>query len=186
MRKTRAHSPSGYRLSWPRFFSLYGRLLGSVLKFLLLPPSFSAYSSSTVICCNIRRYTFSGADHSGRAWTVFTRSNTGIMGSNPTQSMKFCLCLFCGLATGWSPVQGVLLTVYRIKKLKKRPTSNKGLQSHRGGKNMSSGVEIISVIQSQSTSLHISMQKGNQRPRSQPLYSFINMQRFSLLKGGFA
>jgi hypothetical protein len=41
--------------------------------------------------------------------------------------------LFCvgrGLATGWSPVQGVLQTVYRINKLKKRPRS-KGLYSHR-------------------------------------------------------
>jgi hypothetical protein len=32
-----------------------------------------------------------------------------------------CVVLFVGsgLATGWSPVQGVLLTVYRINKLKK-------------------------------------------------------------------
>jgi hypothetical protein len=38
-----------------------------------------------------------------------------------------CMCLFCvyfvlclgrGLATSWSPVQGVLPTVYKIKKLK--------------------------------------------------------------------
>jgi hypothetical protein len=34
-----------------------------------------------------------------------------------------CLCLFCvcigsGLATGWSPIQGVLPTVYKNKKLK--------------------------------------------------------------------
>jgi hypothetical protein len=35
------------------------------------------------------------------------------------------LCLGRGLATGWFPVQGVLPTVYRIKKLKKRPRSNK-------------------------------------------------------------
>jgi hypothetical protein len=48
--------------------------------------------------------------------------------------MDICLRLFCvcvvlylgsGLATGWSPVRGVLPTVYRIKKLKKRPKSNK-------------------------------------------------------------
>jgi hypothetical protein len=35
----------------------------------------------------------------------------------------FCVSVFLsigrGLATGWSPVQGVLPTVYRIKKLKK-------------------------------------------------------------------
>jgi hypothetical protein len=47
--------------------------------------------------------------------------------------MEVCVCLFCffalyvgrGLSTGWSPVQGVLPTVYRIKKLKKRPRPNK-------------------------------------------------------------
>jgi hypothetical protein len=42
----------------------------------------------------------------------------------------FILCVGTGLATGWSPVQGVLPTVYRIKKLKKRPRS-KGLYSHK-------------------------------------------------------
>jgi hypothetical protein len=61
-------------------------------------------------------------------------SNAGIVGSNHTQGMDVCVRLFCvcivmsvgsGLATGWSPVQGVLPTVYRIKKLKKRPRSNK-------------------------------------------------------------
>jgi hypothetical protein len=43
----------------------------------------------------------------------------------------FCVCVVLwvcrGLETGWSPVQGVLPTVYRIKKLKKRPRPNKGL-----------------------------------------------------------
>jgi hypothetical protein len=46
-------------------------------------------------------------------WTVFARSN-------PTQVMDICVRLFCvrvlcvgsGLATGWSPVQGVLPTLY--------------------------------------------------------------------------
>jgi hypothetical protein len=70
-----------------------------------------------------------------RAWTVFARSNTGVVSSSPTQGTVVCVRLFCvyvvpcvdsGLATGWSPVQGVLMTVYRIKKLKKRPMS-KGL-----------------------------------------------------------
>jgi hypothetical protein len=41
----------------------------------------------------------------------------------------FCICVvLCvgsGLAAGLSPVQGVLPTVYKIKKLKKRPRSNK-------------------------------------------------------------
>jgi hypothetical protein len=63
-----------------------------------------------------------------KAWTVFARSNAGIVGSNPTQRMDVCVRLFCvcvilcvgsGLATGLSLVQGVLPTVYRIKKLKK-------------------------------------------------------------------
>jgi hypothetical protein len=30
-----------------------------------------------------------------KAWTVFARSNTGIVGSNPTQAMDVCVCLFC-------------------------------------------------------------------------------------------
>jgi hypothetical protein len=62
-------------------------------------------------------------------WTVFARSNTVVVGSNTTWGMDVCVRLFCvcvvlcvgsGFATGWSPVQGVLPTVYRIKKLKKR------------------------------------------------------------------
>jgi hypothetical protein len=38
------------------------------------------------------------ANHSGRAvkpWTVFSCSNTGIVGSNTTQGMDVCMCLFC-------------------------------------------------------------------------------------------
>jgi hypothetical protein len=55
-----------------------------------------------------------------KAWTVFARSNTGIVGSNPTQGMGVCLRLFCvcigsGIATGWSPVQRVLPTVLGLK-----------------------------------------------------------------------
>jgi hypothetical protein len=53
-----------------------------------------------------------------KAWTIFARSNTGIVGSNPTQGMDVCLvysvfmlsCVGSGLAMGWSPVQGVLPT----------------------------------------------------------------------------
>jgi hypothetical protein len=70
------------------------------------------------------------------ALTFFARSNAGIVGSNPTQGMDACVRLFCvcvvlcvdsGLATGWTPVQGVLSTLYKIKNLKKRPRSKKGL-----------------------------------------------------------
>jgi hypothetical protein len=59
-----------------------------------------------------------------KAWTVFARSNTGVLGSNLTRGMDICVRLFCiyvvlcvgsGLATGWSPVQGVLPPVYRNK-----------------------------------------------------------------------
>jgi hypothetical protein len=71
-----------------------------------------------------------------KAWTVFARANTGIVGSNPTWGMNVCVHLFCvyavlcagsGLVTDLSPIQGVLPTVYSIEKLKKRPRSNKGL-----------------------------------------------------------
>jgi hypothetical protein len=47
----------------------------------------------------------------------------------------FILCIGRGLATGWSPVQGVLPTVYRITKVKKRPRPNKGLYSHNNNNN---------------------------------------------------
>jgi hypothetical protein len=57
-----------------------------------------------------------------KAWTVFARWEAGIVGLNPTQGMDvWCLCaFFCacvvlclgrGLATSWSPVQGVLPSV---------------------------------------------------------------------------
>jgi hypothetical protein len=71
-----------------------------------------------------------------KAWTVLVRSIAGIVGSNPSQGMDVCVRLLCvyvvlcvanGLATGWSPIQGVLPTVIRIKKLKNRSRSNKGL-----------------------------------------------------------
>jgi hypothetical protein len=51
-----------------------------------------------------------------------------------TQGMNNCVGLFCvcfalyvgsRIAMGWSPVQGVLPTVYRIKKLKKLQMSNR-------------------------------------------------------------
>jgi hypothetical protein len=55
-----------------------------------------------------------------KALTVFARSNTGIVSSNPTGGMDVCvrlfyvcvvLCVDKGLATGCSPEQGVLPTV---------------------------------------------------------------------------
>jgi hypothetical protein len=75
-----------------------------------------------------------------KAWTVFSHSNTGIVGSNSTQGTDVCLRLFCvcvvlcvgsGLATGWSHIQGVLPTVYGIRNWKSCQSPTKGLQSHR-------------------------------------------------------
>jgi hypothetical protein len=68
-----------------------------------------------------------------KACTVFAHSNTGIVGSNPTWGMDVSVRLFCacvvlcaggGPLTGWSSVRGVLLTVYKIKKLRNCPRSN--------------------------------------------------------------
>jgi hypothetical protein len=50
-----------------------------------------------------------------KAWNVFARSNTGIVGSNPTKGMDVCVyfvfVLGYGFATGLSPIQAVLPTV---------------------------------------------------------------------------
>jgi hypothetical protein len=74
------------------------------------------------------------ANHSGRA--VFARSNTGIVGSNPTRGRDVCLRLFCvcvlcvgsSIATGLSHVQGVLPIVYMITKLRKEPRSERAVE----------------------------------------------------------
>jgi hypothetical protein len=53
-----------------------------------------------------------------KAWNVFARSNTGIMGSNPTQGMDMCVysvfVLGSILATGWSPSK----ESYRLSEVK--------------------------------------------------------------------
>jgi hypothetical protein len=77
-----------------------------------------------------------------KAWTVFARSKAGIVDSNSTQGMDVCvhlfrvyvvLCVGSGLAAGWSPVQGVLPTVYSVKKLKKkRPRSTRAVGPYKG------------------------------------------------------
>jgi hypothetical protein len=50
-----------------------------------------------------------------KAWNIFARSNTGIVGSNLTQDIDVCVnsvfVLGSGLATGWSPIQVVLPTM---------------------------------------------------------------------------
>jgi hypothetical protein len=62
------------------------------------------------------------------AWTVFVRSNTGIMVRIPQDPWMFvCVCVVLnvgsGLETNWSPILGV----YRIKKLKERRRPNSGM-----------------------------------------------------------
>jgi hypothetical protein len=62
-----------------------------------------------------------------KAWTVFAISNTGVVVLNPTRGTNVCVRLFCvcvvlyvggGLATGWSPIQGALLTLYGLRNWK--------------------------------------------------------------------
>jgi hypothetical protein len=67
------------------------------------------------------------------------------VGSNPTQGMDVCnvcvysvcaaLCAGMGLATGSSPVQRILPTMYRIKKLKKKTRPNEGMYRHNNNNN---------------------------------------------------
>jgi hypothetical protein len=73
-----------------------------------------------------------------KAWHVFARSKAGIVCSNPTQGMDVCLRLFCvcavvcvgsGLASGWSPVQGVLPTVLRLRNLSETKCLTDALRS---------------------------------------------------------
>jgi hypothetical protein len=72
-----------------------------------------------------------------KAWTVFTRSTTGIMVSNPTRGMDVCVRLFCVnvfLCVGKQSCDGLItrprsptVCVKKITKLKKRSGPNKGL-----------------------------------------------------------
>jgi hypothetical protein len=58
------------------------------------------------------------------AWTVFARSNTGILGSNPTWGMDVCVRLFCvqvvALRRADPPSKGSYRLCKKIKKLRKR------------------------------------------------------------------
>jgi hypothetical protein len=47
-----------------------------------------------------------------KTWNVFSRSNTGIVGSNPTRGMD--VYVLYSVCRDWSPVQGVLPTVYEL------------------------------------------------------------------------
>jgi hypothetical protein len=77
-----------------------------------------------------------------KAWTVFSRSEAGSWVRIPLKAWMFdvCMHLFCicvvlclgsGLATSWSLLQGVLLSVKKmITELNKRPGSWMGWKSH--------------------------------------------------------
>jgi hypothetical protein len=68
--------------------------------------------------------------------TVFSLSNTGDLGSNPTQGMVACVRLFCvglyvgsGLTMGRSPVVGVLSELELLTTLCLPPMSSSWRQS---------------------------------------------------------
>jgi hypothetical protein len=79
------------------------------------------------------------------------------------------LCVGSGLATGWSSFQGVLPTVYRIKKLKKRPRS-KRLYSHRKREEKKFGIFHVHLIPFSSI-LSKCLKKGG---ISIPFYQVVN------------
>jgi hypothetical protein len=58
-----------------------------------------------------------------KAWTVFARSTLGSWVRIPLK-VWMSVCVY-SVFMAWSPDQEVLPTVYRFKKLKKRPRSNK-------------------------------------------------------------
>jgi hypothetical protein len=60
------------------------------------------------------------ARSNNKAWIAFARSNTKLVGYNPTPGIDVCLRLFCvcvvsGLATGWSTIEIVLPTVLELR-----------------------------------------------------------------------
>jgi hypothetical protein len=102
-------------------------------------PLWLRYSGFQKSCHNILLITVVARS---KAWNVFACSNTGIVGSNPTEGMNVCLRLFCvcvgrDLATGWSPFQGILPTVLGLrnwsetKRFKDAPCSKVGATRER-------------------------------------------------------
>jgi hypothetical protein len=72
-------------------------------------------------------------DHWGRGFESHSRHEC--LYFVPLFCVCVVLCVGRGFSTGWSPVQGVLPTVYWIKKLKKWPRPNKGLKNHNNNNN---------------------------------------------------
>jgi hypothetical protein len=96
---------------WSSYISFHGLKLGTFFFVV-----FSSFQNINMPIAVVAR---------PKAWTVFARSNTDIVDSNPIGVIDVCVCSFCvcvvlligiGLATGWSPVQGVLPTGYRNRK----------------------------------------------------------------------
>jgi hypothetical protein len=122
------------RISYSNSFSLFLCICFPFVNVTSVPLSvlsfiFYLYSHDSLITVAAR----------SKARTVFPGSKTRIVGSNPTRGMDVCVRLLCvyvvlgvgsGLATGWSPVQGFLQTVYRLRNWKSDQGSQ-GLYSHR-------------------------------------------------------
>jgi hypothetical protein len=76
-----------------------------------------------------------------KAWYVFARSNTGVVGLNPTRGMDVCVRVYsvfvlsCDYIAALRRADHSSKESYRLSKMitnvKKRPVPNKGLQSHR-------------------------------------------------------
>jgi hypothetical protein len=73
-----------------------------------------------------------------KAWTVFTRSNAGIVGSNPTQNMEVCVCVYsvfvipCVQVAALRRADHSSKESYRLckKDYKTEDEANKGLWNH--------------------------------------------------------
>jgi hypothetical protein len=73
-----------------------------------------------------------------KAWTVFARSNAGIVGSNTPRGMDICVSLFCvcvvlcigrGLVTGWSPSKEAYRLCIRSRNCKRGQDPTKGCRA---------------------------------------------------------
>jgi hypothetical protein len=73
--------------------------------------SVSDVDSSVVIRILLGSHTPITVAARSKAWTVFARSNTGIVGSNSTQGMDVCMPLFCLCCSvcRYRPYEGLIL-----------------------------------------------------------------------------